>query len=123
MGAWKPRIEQFPWVFEAAFGEPLFPGTLNVLLDTPLSIQPDFKISGAKIYEPHQDMLFEECTVNGIRAFRLRPFQPASGAGGHGDHILEIVCTQALRPRIPPYSCVAVEFPRATPVGVELPEK
>jgi len=123
LGAWRPRIEQFPQVFEAGLGQRLFPGTLNVLLDTPLAIQPDFKILGIKIGEPEQDMLFERCSVNGIPAFRLRPFQPATGAGGHGDHVLEIVCAQALRPHIPPYSCVTVEFPRTTSPGAELPER
>jgi CTP-dependent riboflavin kinase len=122
-GAWRPRIEQFPEVFEAALGQRLFPGTLNVQLDTPLPIQPDFKILGEKIGEPDQDMLFEHCRVNGIEALRLRPFQPATGAGGHGDDVLEIVCSQQLRPLLPQFSCVVVEFPRLRPPNVAIPER
>jgi CTP-dependent riboflavin kinase len=112
MGAWRPRIEQFPEVFLEAIGEPLFPGTLNVQIDKPLTIHTEFVISGARIGEPEQDMLFESCLVNGIGAWRLRPFQPANGLGGHGDHILEIVSATQLRPRIADLERVIVEFPR-----------
>ena len=123
MGAWRPRIEQFPEVFEAAIGRRLFPGTLNVQLDTPLPIQADFKIPGSRIGEPDQDMHFEHCRINGVDAFRLRPFQPATGDGGHGDDVLEIVCSQELRPLIPKFSCVTVEFPRQSQPGAEIPER
>ena len=111
IGAWRPRIEKFPDVFSEATGEPLFPGTLNVQLDAPLSIQSEFVISGARIGEPEQDMLFESCLVNGITGWRLRPFQPATGLGGHGDHILEIVSATQLRPRITDLARVVIEFP------------
>ena len=113
-GAWRPRIERFPDVFREGTGESLFPGTLNIQLDTPLSIQTEFVISGAKIGEPEQDMLFESCLVNGIGGWRLRPFQPATGLGGHGDHILEIVSATELRPRIADLDRVVVEFPGRT---------
>ncbi len=116
-GAWRPRIERFPEVFRAHIGHPLFPGTLNVLLDAPLPILAQFRIPGAEIGEPEQDMLFERCRIDGIEAFRLRPFQPATGAGGHGDHILEIVSSQALRPLLRNLESVVVEFP-----GREAPE-
>jgi CTP-dependent riboflavin kinase len=112
IGAWRPRIEKFPAVFLEATGESLFPGTLNVQLDMPLSIQTEFVISGAKIGEPEQDMLFESCLVNGYAGWRLRPFQPATGLGGHGDHILEIVSATQLRPRITDLERVVVEFPK-----------
>ena len=114
VGAWRPRIEQFPDVFLEGTGQSLFPGTLNVELDEPLSIQTEFVISGAKIGEPEQDMLFESCLVNGIPGWRLRPFQPATGLGGHGDHILEIVSAVQLRPRIAGLERVVVEFPKRT---------
>jgi CTP-dependent riboflavin kinase len=112
LGAWRPRIEQFPDVFLEATGESLFPGTLNVELDKPLSIHTEFVISGARIGEPEQDMLFESCLINGIGGWRLRPFQPATGLGGHGDHILEIVSTTQLRPLIADLERVVVEFPK-----------
>lgn len=111
-GAWRPRIERFPEVFRAACGESLFAGTLNVQLERPLSIQPDFMIPGAEIGEPEQDMLFERCTINGVPAFRLRPYQAATGLGGHGDHILEIVSAIELRPRLAGSDRIVVEFSR-----------
>jgi len=110
-GAWKPRIERFPEVFIAHFGFPLFPGTLNVLIEAPLPIRAAFRIPGSEIGEPEQDMLFERCLIDGLEAFRLRPFQPATGAGGHGDHILEIVSAQELRPLLRDRDCVIVAFP------------
>jgi len=110
-GAWKPRIERFPEVFIAHFGFPLFPGTLNVLIEAPLPIRAAFRIPGSEIGEPEQDMLFERCLIDGFEAFRLRPFQPATGAGGHGDHILEIVSAQELRPLLRDRDCVIVAFP------------
>ena len=112
IGAWRPRIEQFPEVFRRITGQPLFPGTLNVQLDAPLPPEPDFKILGSEIGEPEQDMLFERCTINGIPAVRLRPFQPATGAGGHGDHILELVASVELRPLLGDSPTVVVEFQR-----------
>jgi CTP-dependent riboflavin kinase len=112
MGAWRPRIETFPNVFAEATGVPLFPGTLNVQLDTPLPIHAEFMISGARIEEPEQDMLFESCLVNGIISWRLRPFRPATGLGGHGDHILEIVSATQLRPCITDLERVVIEFPK-----------
>ena len=110
-GAWKPRIERFPEVFLAHFGHPLFPGTLNVLLEAPLPVRAESRIPGSEIGEPEQDMLFERCLVDGVEGFRLRPFQPATGAGGHGDHILEIVSVHELRPLLRGRDTVIVEFP------------
>ena len=110
-GAWRPRIEQFPEVFLQGTGTRLFPGTLNVQLDEPLPIHAEFSISGSEIGEPEQDMLFESCLIAGVKAWRLRPFQPATGLGGHGDHILEIVCARELRPLIVNPESVVVEFP------------
>lgn len=112
IGAWRPRMEQFPEVFRQLTGEWLHPGTLNVRIERPLAIREEFRISGTAIGEPEQDMLFERCRINGIEAFRLRPYQPATGLGGHGDHILEIVCTRQLRPLLPDSGQVMVEFPR-----------
>jgi len=104
-------MEQFPEVFLKATGKALFPGTLNVLLDEPLPIRTEFLIPGSAIGEPSQDMLFESCLVDGIEAWRLRPHQPATGLGGHGDHILEIVSAKALRPLISNPESVVIEFP------------
>ena len=111
IGAWRPRIERYPEVFLAGTGQRLFPGTLNVQLESPLPIREEFRIRGVEIGEPEQDMLFERCLINGIPAFRLRPYQPATGAGGHGDHILEIVSAQELRPLLAGSDSVIVDFP------------
>ena len=111
MGAWRPRIERFPEVFYRGLGERIFPGTLNVELDCVLPIREEIRILGAEIEEPEQDMLFERCFIEGVAAFRLRPYQPANGFGGHGDHILEIVSAQELRPLLREREIVSVEFP------------
>jgi CTP-dependent riboflavin kinase len=116
-------MERFPEVFRAAAGQHLFPGTLNIQIESPLPIQEEFKILGSEIGEPEQDLLFERCRVNGIEAFRLRPYQPATGAGGHGDHILEIVCSQELRPLLAGSSTIIVEFPRHRPSDAGSPAK
>lgn len=106
-------MERFPEVFQAATGERLFPGTLNVRLAEPLAIRTDIRIPGTEIGEPEQDVLLERCRINGIPADRLRPFQPATGAGGHGDDILEIVSAKELRPLLPEHEFgVVVEFTR-----------
>lgn len=111
MGAWRPRIERYPEVFRRGLGRPLFPGTLNVELSGPLAIREEVRILGSEIGEPDQDLLFERCVIEGVEAFRLRPYQPATGLGGHGDHILEIVSSQELRPLLPNLERVVVEFP------------
>lgn len=106
-------MERFPEVFQAATGERLFPGTLNVLLAEPLPVCTDIRIPGTAIEEPEQDVLLERCRINGIDAWRLRPYQPADGSGGHGDHILEIVCARELRPLLPQSEMsIVIEFPR-----------
>jgi CTP-dependent riboflavin kinase len=78
-------------VFQSAVGQALYPGTLNVKIDTKITIKEEFRISGADIGEPDQDLLFEKCRVNGIDAYRLRPYNLQTGRGGHGDETLEIV--------------------------------
>ncbi len=100
-GHFKPRMDSFPEVFRGATGETLFPGTLNVDVNRPIKIKQHFKISGAEIKEPEQDLLFEICRINGIWAYRIRPYNLENGTGGHGDHILEIACAQ----RIPDAVC------------------
>ncbi len=121
-GAWRPRMEQFPEVFVQATGRRLFPGTLNVLLAAPLPIRVEFSISGSEIGEPDQDMHFETCLIDGFEAWRLRPYQPATGLGGHGDHILEIVSPRELRPLIVNPESVVVEFPNRRFQGPALSE-
>ena len=78
--------------FEKAVGHPLYTGTLNINVGMPVEVREHFRILGREIGEPDQDLIFEICRVNGIWAYRIRPFQPATGKGGHGDHIIEITC-------------------------------
>ena len=89
------RMTQYPEVFERATGERLYPGTLNVNVGRPILIKEHFRIRGAEINEPGQDLLFEVCRTNGLWAYRIRPLD-AMGCGGHGDHIIEIACSRKI---------------------------
>jgi len=101
-GHFRRRITDFPEVFRKATGEELFPGTLNVDVGTPIKIKEERRILGKQIGEPFQDLLLERCAINGVPAWRIRPYSldirsglPA-GDGGHGDQILEISCAQEI---------------------------
>jgi CTP-dependent riboflavin kinase len=96
-GDFTRRMTQFPDVFKDATGESLFPGTLNVQVHEQIKIREHFRIRGVDINEPEQDLLFEICRINGIWAYRIRPYNLQNGSGGHGDHILEIACSVELR--------------------------
>jgi len=91
-GHFRERMRKFPEVFRQATGVELFKGTLNVDVGREIVIREDFRILGSEINEPEQDLLFERCVIQGIPAFRIRPYVVATGEGGHGDHILEISC-------------------------------
>ncbi len=94
------RMNKYHTVFESATGEKLFPGTLNVDVGEEIPIREDFRIQGAEINEPDQDLLFEVCRIKGRWAYRIRPLD-AIGKGGHGDRILEITCRDEI-PGVPP---------------------
>lgn len=94
-------------VFERAVGEKLYPGTINVKVATAVPIREEFRISGMDIGEPEQDLLFEKCLINGIQAYRIRPYNLKSGGGGHGDDVLEIACSIEV-PCVAPGSSVEV---------------
>jgi CTP-dependent riboflavin kinase len=89
-------MRDYPEVFRKATGEKLIEGTLNVDVEQEIAIKEDFRIVGAEINEPEQDLLFEKCEVNGVAAYRIRPLSLRTGAGGHGDNILEISSSQLL---------------------------
>jgi len=101
-------MTRFPDVFKKATGEHLYPGTLNVKIDRKIKIQHDFKILGIEIDEPEQDLLFEKCLINGIKAYRIRPYD-LKGGGGHEDEILEITSAWWI-PNAEPDSEVEVAF-------------
>ena len=113
VGDFRVRMTRYPDVFERATGERLFPGTLNVDIGTPLRVREDFRVRGADIGEPGQDLIFERCVIAGHKAYRIRPFQLKGGGGGHGDHILEIASALELRPMLAAKGdAVEIEFPR-----------
>lgn len=95
-GHFKVRMEKYPKVFKQATGEELYPGTLNIIVSKQIPIKEDFRIKGEEINEQGQDLLFEKCQINGINAYRIRPFNLKTRLGGHGDHILEITCSQEI---------------------------
>lgn len=90
------RMKDFPEVFKRATREDLIPGTLNVKVTKQIPIREHFRIRGSEICEPEQDLLFEICRINGSWAYRIRPFNNATGSGGHGDDTLEITCSQRI---------------------------
>ena len=93
-GDFKKRMISFPEEFLRATGEKLFPGTLNVEIDKPLAVKEHFRMRD--VQDPEQDLLFEICRVDRVWAYRIRPFNRETGAGGHGDHILEITSSQEI---------------------------
>lgn len=95
------KLEKFRAAFFKATGENLVKGTLNVKVDRCISIKEHFRIRGKDIDEPQQDLLFEICRINGIWAYRIRPLDLCTGAGGHGDDTLEIACSKEI-PNAPP---------------------
>jgi len=94
VGEFRVRMSNYLEQFESVLGHPVYPGTINVLMDGELAIQEDFRIEGTSIDEPNQDLLLERCTINGVNAYRVRPLELDTGAGGHGDHVLEIICAR-----------------------------
>ena len=110
VGDMKRRMLQYPSVFERATGEKLFPGTLNVDVGVPVDPIRHFMIAGRDIGEPSQDLWFEICRINGIWAYRIRPYRPIDGLGGHHDGILEISCAKELRPILARDAAIRVEM-------------
>src|SRR6266852_2802499 len=86
--------EAFRAAYLKATGEQLHKGTLNVKVNGCIPVKEHFRIQGKDIGEPTQDLLFEICRVNQIWAYRIRPLDLYTGAGGHGDDTLEIGCSQ-----------------------------
>jgi hypothetical protein len=93
-GDFRKRMTAFPRVFSQATGEKLIVGTVNVNVRKSIPVREHFRIRGADIQEPEQDLLFEICRVGSIWAYRIRPFNLTTGEGGHGDHVIEISSSQ-----------------------------
>ncbi len=87
-------MTKYGQVFDIATGQKLHPGTLNVKLKERLPVREHFRVVGALIGEPEQDLLFEICRVNGKWSYRIRPFNLKNGGGGHGDDVIEIASAE-----------------------------
>jgi hypothetical protein len=110
LGHMSRRMCEYADVFERATGERLIKGTINVDVGEEITINEDFRIRGSEINEPDQDLLFERCRINGFRAYRIRPLD-AMGKGGWGDHIIEITCSEEIRPNSPGTQVEIAFFP------------
>ena len=95
-GHFRDRMSKHPEAFTAVTGERLFPGTLNVYLRSPVHPLEHFRLVGATIGHAHEDFLFEIIRINTYWAYRIRPYNLATGAGGHGDHVVEVACAREL---------------------------
>lgn len=113
VGHFRERMAKHEGVFTRAVGHRLYAGTLNVRIDRKLPCEAHFRIEGALIGEPEQDLLFERCVVAGRPAYRIRPYRVLDGLGGHGDDVLEIASEFRLRCLFPDGK-VEVEFPHRT---------
>ena len=86
--------------FTAAVGERLQAGTVNVQLAVPVPVREHFRLVGATIGEPQQDLLFEVVRIGPHWGYRIRPLNLITGAGGHGDHVIEVACALRLPSKI-----------------------
>jgi CTP-dependent riboflavin kinase len=104
----RKRMTDYPNVFQKATGEVLFPGTLNVKVDMRVPVREHFRIRGTEINEA-EEFLFEVCRINGIWAYRIRPYNLENGGGGWGDDVLEITCSQKLE-NVTPGAAVEIQL-------------
>ena len=112
-GHFERRIGQYMDLFLAATGESaLFPGTINVNIGCELPVHEDFRMDDPWVSE-NQELIFERCTINSTPAYRIRPWNRETGLGGHGDHILEIICSTKLD-NVEPGTKVVLDFFRVT---------
>ena len=91
------KCSDFRAAYRRVTGEMPCLGTLNVEVHKCIPIKEHFRIRWTEyddpIPGPKQDLLFEICRMNGIWGYRIRPYDLCTGAGGHGDHVLEIACS------------------------------
>ena len=106
-GHFRRRMTDFAELFTEATGESLYPGTLNVIVESPLPIKEHFRIKDPM--DENQDLLFEICRANGLWAYRIRPLNIRSGEGGHGDATIEIACSQEI-PNVGLGKTIDIEF-------------
>jgi CTP-dependent riboflavin kinase len=78
-GDFQLRMTKFAEVFERAAGDKLFPGTLNAKVDRPVAWKEDFRVRGAEIDEPNQDLLFRALSNKRTEGVQDPTVQPQCG--------------------------------------------
>lgn len=68
----------------------LFPGTLNIKLEKPYTLEPDFIIKKEK-YGGTENVLVQKCRILGTEAYIVRAEKNQKGYGEHKQDILEVV--------------------------------
>lgn len=82
-------------VFERATGVDLYPGSLNVMLDEPWTVQD----APLRLEPPEYGvaMSIMPCTINGVAAFILRTDKNNAGSGDHPLTVVEVAAATHLR--------------------------
>jgi CTP-dependent riboflavin kinase len=107
------RMTDHRFAFEKVFNCVPHPGTINVKVDRAIAIQADCTIPDP--IDTRQILLIENCLINGIPGFRIRPSVIDNPTlGGHGDDILEISSCHTIA-GIAPEVEVTIEFFRVLP--------
>ena len=105
------RMTEHSDAFAAAAGERLYPGTVNVHVARPVPVREHFRLIGATIGHAHEDFIFEVIRIGPHWAYRIRPLDLVTGAGGHGDDVIEVACATKLPLEITaPNSVVELTF-------------
>src|SRR5205814_10480664 len=71
------KKSDFRAAYQKATGEDPPRGTLNVKVKGCIPIKEHFRIRGSEVSE-QENFLFEICRINGIWAYRIRPYDPRS---------------------------------------------
>lgn len=90
---WVKKINE---IFKEKYGMKLFPGTLNIEIDSPYILETDNKILPDE-YNGQYTVLIKEGTIFGHKIFILRPEINNKEGGDHALNIIEIVSDVNLR--------------------------
>jgi riboflavin kinase len=109
-GFWIDRLSSF---YEQKTGMRLYPGTLNIELDSPYSLPPHVIRLEASEYGGRVSVSIVPCRIFDRRAFLLRTDQNEQGTGHHPRNIIEIATDIRLRDayQLKDGDWVEVEFP------------
>src|SRR5450759_5173294 len=86
VGHFRPRIENYPDVFEAATGEKLFPGTLNLRVARAVPPVEHFRVLGSPICAPRTLKCSTGGTARATRRFSVpgNSFSPVAASNTSG---------------------------------------